>query len=150
MTGEEIIEKLKELFDNVSDFAYEAIPYPSEFPQEALEAQRIKDEFYKSIEDKRNTSEWDNLLREYNKLPNKYDIAENKWKFSHNLEWKEVDSYGGVGQGETWYSVKYFPQHDVYIKVNGFYQSYNGTEFYDGWGCCEIVKPVQKTITVYE
>ena len=47
-------------------------------------------------------------------------------------------------------AIKHFKEHDVYIKVTGWYQSYNGTEFYDGWGCCSQVFPKQQTITVYE
>ena len=62
-------------------------------------------------------------------------------------EIKEVDQYGGEGKGDTWYSVKYFADHDVYIKTDGFYSSYNGTEFYDGYG--EEVKPIEKTIIEY-
>lgn len=63
-------------------------------------------------------------------------------------EIEEVDNYGGEGQGDTWYTVRYFKDHDVYIKTNGFYSSYNGTDFDYGFG--EEVKPVEKTITVYE
>lgn len=63
---------------------------------------------------------------------------------------KEVHHYGGEGKGEHWESVKYFEEHGVYIKVVGYYQSYNGTEFYDGWGGVSVVEPKEKTITVYE
>jgi hypothetical protein len=63
-------------------------------------------------------------------------------------EFKEVEQYGGEGQGDTWYSIKYFPNFDLYIRTDGSYSSYNGTDFYDGYG--EEVKPVEKTITVYE
>ncbi len=63
---------------------------------------------------------------------------------------KEVARYGGEGKGEDWWVVYRFVDHNVYIKVNGYYQSYNGTEFYDGWDCCSEVKPIQKTITVFE
>ena len=63
-------------------------------------------------------------------------------------EWEEVDQYGGEGQGDTWYSVKYFKDHNVYIKTDGFYSSYNGTEFDEGYG--REVFSKQKTITVYE
>lgn len=62
--------------------------------------------------------------------------------------YEEVEKYGGEDQGSTWYSVKYFKNHDVYIRTDGYYQSYNGTEFDDGYG--EEVFPVEKTITVYE
>jgi hypothetical protein len=63
-------------------------------------------------------------------------------------EFDEVDQYGGEGQGDTWYSVKYFPKFDLYIRTDGYYSSYNGTDFDNGYG--EEVKPVQKTITVFE
>lgn len=62
-------------------------------------------------------------------------------------EWEEVKHYGGEGQGDTWYSVKYFKDHDVYIRTDGFYSSYNGTDFDEGFG--REVKPAEKTITVY-
>ncbi len=66
------------------------------------------------------------------------------------LNWKEIDQYGGEGEGNTWYSIKYFPEYNLYLKVEGFYQSHNGTDFYDGWDSITEVKPVAKTITVYE
>jgi hypothetical protein len=62
----------------------------------------------------------------------------------------EVAQYGGEGQGDTWYSVKHLPDHDMYIRVDGYYSSQDGTEFYDGWNSCSEVKQKQKTITVYE
>lgn len=60
----------------------------------------------------------------------------------------EVDQYGGEGQGETWYSIKHFIDHDVYIRTDGHYTSYNGTDFEEGYGY--EVKPVEKVVTVYE
>lgn len=58
------------------------------------------------------------------------------------------DQRGGEGQGEEYWSVYEFssPEETVYIKFNGYYQSYEGatfTEFFE-------VFPKQKTITVYE
>jgi len=61
-----------------------------------------------------------------------------------------VTQVGGEGQGDEWYIIFYFTDHNVYLKCDGYYQSYNGTEFYDGWGDCYEVKPQEKTITVYE
>jgi hypothetical protein len=61
-----------------------------------------------------------------------------------------VDEKGGEGEGEEWYIVYYFSTYNVYLKCDGFYQSYNGTEFYNGWGDCFEVTPQEKTITVYE
>jgi hypothetical protein len=66
-------------------------------------------------------------------------------------ECNQVHQKGGEGQGDHWESVKYFPEHDIYIKVTGYYQSYNGTEFYGGYkDCCSEVRPKEKTIIVYE
>ena len=63
-------------------------------------------------------------------------------------EWEEVAQYGGTDQGSTWYSVKHFKDHGVYIRTDGFYQSHHGTDFDEGYG--KEVFPQQKTITVYE
>lgn len=151
MSYQEIIEKLKKVFDCVDDFAYEEIPYPENYSEAALKAQAEKDKFYeeklKPVD--RNTPEYTKLYEQYLIMPSKYDVAKNEWKENVGLNWEEIDQYGGEGQGDTWYSVKYFPDDDVYIKVNGFYSSYNGTDF-DGWEDCQEVRPIEKTITVYE
>lgn len=67
-------------------------------------------------------------------------------KFEHITE---ADS-GGEDEGSNWERVFHFVDHDVYIKVSAYYQSYHGTEFYNGWGCLSQVRPSQRTITVYE
>lgn len=64
-------------------------------------------------------------------------------------EIKEVDQHGGEGMGSDWYSIKYFPKHDVYVKVEGWYESYNGTDFEDWDDACSEVKPSQKLVTYY-
>lgn len=61
--------------------------------------------------------------------------------------WEEVTRFGGVGKGDTWFSVKYFKDHNIYIKTIGFYSSYHLTEF-DSYG--EEVKPIERTLTFYE
>ena len=63
---------------------------------------------------------------------------------------KEIHSEGGEEQGSHWESVKYFVDHDVYISVVGYYTSYNGTDFYDGWDSCQEVRPIEKIVTFYE
>ena len=40
-----------------------------------------------------------------------------------------------------------FKNLDIYVKQTGFYSSYNGTDWNDDF---TIVKPVEKTITVFE
>lgn len=62
----------------------------------------------------------------------------------------EVEQEGGEGEGSNWYSVQHFVEHDIYIKVSGYYQSYNGTDFDDWDSACRQVRPKEKTITIYE
>lgn len=72
-----------------------------------------------------------------------------------DVDWEELDlgkvdlveRYGGEGKGETYYKIYHFVDHNVYIQINGYYSSYNGAEFEDA---PYEVKPVEKTITVYE
>jgi len=63
---------------------------------------------------------------------------------------ESIDSYGGEGQGETYYNIFFFPEHDVYLRIDGFYSSYEGVDYIEGWDSISQVKPKQKTITVYE
>lgn len=63
---------------------------------------------------------------------------------------KLVDRGGGLDQGSNWYRVYYFENHDVYIKISGYYQSYNGTEFGNWDEAVSEVRPKTKIITVYE
>lgn len=71
-----------------------------------------------------------------------------------NVDWENLlfgkvevtAQYGGEGKGEEYYKVYHFVDHDVYIRIDGFYQSYNGAEFHEA---PYEVKPIQKTIIVY-
>jgi len=63
---------------------------------------------------------------------------------------KEVAQEGGEDRGSHWESVKYFVDHDVYIRVVGRYSSYAGTNFYREWQACSEVRPFEKIITVYK
>ncbi len=62
---------------------------------------------------------------------------------------KTADSYGGEGQGDDYWAVHHFVDHDVYIKISGWYASYDGADF-DGWNSLKVVAPKEKTITIYE
>ena len=62
-------------------------------------------------------------------------------------EWKQVDIYGGEGQGDDYWAVNYFPEHDIYIKISGYYASYDGTTFYND--CYSQVTPKEETVIVY-
>lgn len=64
---------------------------------------------------------------------------------------KEIEQKGGEDEGSEWYSIKHFPDHDVYIKVEGYYTSYDGTNFDGEWhGNVYNVRPEKVTITVYK
>jgi len=65
-------------------------------------------------------------------------------------EIEEVERYGGEDCGSTYYSIKHFVDHDVYIRVDGWYQSHYGTDFEDWDTACKEVKPTTKTLTVFE
>ena len=86
-------------------------------------------------------------LGEYAKNNGKVDY--NKWNVEGLGLVTRVEEHGGEDQGTEWYVVYKFEDHDVYIKVSGYYTSYNGTDFDGGWACCSDVKPTEKTITVY-
>ena len=66
------------------------------------------------------------------------------------FEFRSVDSYGGEGEGDTYYTVieVRLPNQDetLMVKLEGWYASYDGAN-YTGW---RFVKPKEKTITVYE
>jgi len=152
MNYKKILEVLKESEISISNFAYENVPSKTPYSSEALEAERIKDQW---VVDNPNpgygTDKYQEWLENFSKFPSKYNIAQREWLAEHNIPtWKEVEQVGGEGQGDTWYSVKYFPDHDVYINVSGYYSSYNGTDFNDWDDACSEVKPIEKTITVYE
>jgi len=93
---------------------------------------------------------------EYSGIP-AYNFAYEHYRPEHKFhymelrrnlgDWKVVAQKGGENQGSEWYSVKYFEDHDVYIKIDGWYSSYVDTEF-ENYGV--EVKPQEKTITVYE
>jgi hypothetical protein len=63
---------------------------------------------------------------------------------------KQVFRKGGMDQGSDWQRVYHFVDHDVYIKVDGYYSSYCGTEFEDGWDSLSEVRPKEVTITIFE
>ncbi len=153
LTYEEIVERLKASGISIEDFAYNEIPCKEPFSEKALAAQKLKDgwvELNPNVE-KYGTPEYKEWALKYSLFPSAYDVSQREWMEENNIPvFEEIHQEGGEGEGDHWESVKYFKDHGVYIKVVGYYQSYNGTEFYDGWECCHNVKPQEKVITVYE
>ena len=116
--------------------------------------QEEKDAFWKSIEEEMKPlgyTERQNhpKFKQYQEIPGSYETKE-KWVLDYlGLgEVEEVAQYGGEDMGTTWYSVKYFKNHDVYIRIDGHYTSYNGVDFYEGYGR-EVVEK-EKTVVVWE
>lgn len=143
-----VIKKLKASDISIKDFAFEDWGGNiNDFP-EAVEARKIREDYVKNRNGKLDIQEH----IEYKNLPNEYTVASQAYCKKNNIpNWKEIYQYGGEGQGDMWYSVKYFPDLDLYIRVDGWHQSYSGTEFSNDWyEACREVRPQEKVITVYE
>lgn len=67
-----------------------------------------------------------------------------------NISYEFVSDYGGEGQGSDYWTVYKFTDNatgeEVFIKFDGWYQSYNGAEYES----CFVVQPKEKTVVVYE
>lgn len=168
ITYEELIEKLKLVFDKVSDVAHENYNWDTiEENPEYIKAKKAHDDWealnprpdYNSKEWLSYTNWADEVYIPW-KEKKQAELGEyaDTWEFGNKLvlqaaglgsSMESVESYGGEGMGETWYVVYYFKDLDLYIKVDGFYQSYSGVSF-NGWDDISIVRPVEKTVTVYE
>jgi hypothetical protein len=164
-TFNEVINILKTIYESVTEFAFDNRP---EIPEDftfSESTQKLVDEYkilktayythpefnsYKSIK----SDEFNQIQSAYWNFDTKYkveNLMETEYLVSLGVgDWTEVDQRGGEGEGDVWYSVKYFPDLDMYIRIDGYYQSFHGTDFDDGWESCSEVKPVEKTIIVYE
>lgn len=67
-----------------------------------------------------------------------------------NIKIEHQDNYGGEGEGEDYWSVYKFTdkntKEECWVKFDGFYQSYNGSEFNEWF----FVTPVERMVTFYE
>ena len=156
LTAQQILKIIEENYLE-SSFAYnewldtDKVEVPSEVGKKEQEE---KGAFWKTIEEEMEPLTYSQRLenkkfQQYQTMPTKYDVQD-KWVLDYlGLgEVEEVIQVGGESQGTTWYSVKYFKDHDVYIRIDGHYTSYNGTDFYDGYG--REVAGKEKTIIVWE
>lgn len=67
--------------------------------------------------------------------------------------WNEIRVSGGEDSGSNWVRVYHFENHDVYLRVSGYYSSYEGVEFNDtSWETNEIkeVRPKEVIKVIYE
>lgn len=89
---------------------------------------------------------------EFSMEHSKWD-SEEKTAFINKLDSLGVkvnceEQFGGEGMGDQYWSVYSFEKdgEKLYVRFNGWYASYHGSEFVD-WS---FVEAKQKTITVYE
>ncbi len=61
-----------------------------------------------------------------------------------------IYSTGGENAGSNWSVVHYFVDHNIYLRIDGYYQSHYGCTFDDWDTAVYEVRPQEKTITVYE
>lgn len=64
-------------------------------------------------------------------------------------KFKQVEcGRGALGDHDSYDTVYHFKDHNVWLEANGYYSSWEGTD----WSDAEFyeVKPVKKTITVYQ
>jgi hypothetical protein len=63
---------------------------------------------------------------------------------------EEEEQFGGEGQGDNYFIVVSIKENNsgekIYVRFNGYYDSWNGTEW-DGW---DFVKPIEVTVTKWE
>lgn len=152
-TYAQIMELVEESFKRVEDFVYLRDNYcPRKFSEAALEAERIREEYRILHQPKYNTPEYDTFCE----LKNKYVVRWDEFTESLGLgPIKEIEEHGrGEGDGEEYYKVFNFPLHDVYVRIDGYYESYNDTSFngtsFNGWSSCKEVRPVERMVTFYE
>lgn len=160
-TGQEILEIIEENYSE-SNFAYgewlEVRGGLGDFQcsKDLEEVEKLYDErrtAYQNHPGYRDSNKrdenYDKIQEEYFNAPRPYDLkAEEFLKYLGLGQVENVEQVGGEGEGDHWHQVWYFKDHDVYIKITGDYSSYNGTDFYNGYG--SEVKPVEKTITVFQ
>lgn len=95
------------------------------------------------------------VLAEFNVTPEKF--GELRWDLKYERESVKqledrlgkielADEYGGEGEGSTYYVVVKFVDHDVYIKVDAYYESYDGTD----WDSSEFVQVKPKEVAKVE
>jgi hypothetical protein len=172
LTGQEIIDILSGDME-VEDFAFEDFKYGSFMFSPDVKEYEVK---YNLLYDERSNCKWyklsygerkrmeddcmdeaqvlkgecEDFTKELQKF-NPWDKKKDEFFNGTGLgKFEIVDEYGGEGLGEEWWMVFYFKDHDEYIKIDGHYTSYSGTEFYGGWEkCATVVRPHQVTVTKY-
>lgn len=150
-TAEELLKIIKDNYSESSyafgDWSEAKVEIPAGLGEKE---QKAKQDFYVenlqglTYNQQKESPHWET----YQNMPSKYGVTD-LYVLNELGLGKVEDIYqrGGEGEGERWYQVWYFKDHDVYLRIDGHYTSDHGTEFYDGYGY--QVFPREKTITVY-
>ncbi len=85
---------------------------------------------------------------EITKWDDAHDRAVKQSMIDANVVLTHKDNHGGEGEGEDYWSVYEFKQGSeaVCVKFQGWYASYNGSEFTEWF----FVEPKEKLVIVYE
>lgn len=87
--------------------------------------------------------------REMDTPHRKYDSDEvHTFKATCEFNFTLVDQHGGEGEGEDYWTVYSFTDNKdtIYVKFQGWYQSYSGSELSE-W---KFVEPKERMVTFYE
>jgi hypothetical protein len=122
----------------------------SNFANDLLRAlENIKSKYYEKIAEDFFFQEATGWVGKHWKTKEPYNHTPEEWK-NMNVSFELLDSYGGEGQGDDFWSVYKFTDNrdgeEVLVKFEGWYASYSGAEYEN----CFVVQPREKTITVYE
>ena len=81
-------------------------------------------------------------------LENRLEIPQNVRNFLNAVGTISISENGKLHHGNTFETVYYFEDHNVYLSISGWYSSFLGMDFEDA-GIKEVT-PKQKTITIFE
>jgi len=157
LTFEQILSILKDKFI-LQAFAeqYNLIPDEFEYSDNVkviIDAEQVALDKYRNHPHydnyKERSEEFERLYNDYISF-NSYALMKKEYFESLGVgEYEVVDEYGGEGCGDIWYVVFYFKEHNVYMKIYGFYSSYNGVTFGSWDSATSEVTPIQVTKTEY-
>lgn len=146
------LEKLGISVEILSDEGYFEIPIDFNYSSEVKTNMKV----YNEIQEEINGLPFrDSRLKGLQKERDKYEYYEKALEEILNSlgvsKIREVVSYGGEGMGEEYWIVNeitLLSGESFLVKTEGFYQSYNGVEWCDGYG--RVVTPKKVERVVYE
>lgn len=157
MKKEELIEKLKEAFENPNDLANMEpnIPDDFEFSEEVEKAKLKKNQLYNELINHPyyKNSKLVDQKDSYNIIYNKYrdTPSEKTQKDKEYFEFigiGEIEIMEDIRNSDEVYCVIYFPKHNIYLQLDGEYNSYESVSEWEDWDFTEVF-PQKKEIIIY-